>query len=140
MPTPDSPHFATWLMQSFVSLFLAILFLQSGMDKVMDWRGNLGYLQPHLAKSPLGGMVPTILLILTCLEVSAGVVNGVGFLELLVLGKPQIAFWGTALSALTVTALFFGQRMAKEYHGAAVLVSYFLLTLVGIFLTSSHLR
>lgn len=80
-------------MQALVSLFLAILFLQSGTDKVMDWRGNLGYLQPHFAKSPLASVVPAILLIITILEVSAGTVNGVGFLELLVLGKAQIAFW-----------------------------------------------
>jgi uncharacterized membrane protein YphA (DoxX/SURF4 family) len=136
MPTPDSPHFSIWLMQTLVSLFLAILFLQSGMDKVMDWRGNLGYLQPHFAKSPLAAVVPAILLLLTILEVSSGVVNGVGFLELLVLGRPQIAFWGSALSALAITALFFGQRMAKEYGGAAILVPYFLLALAGLWLTS----
>ena len=135
MPLPDSPHFPTWLMQAFISLFLAILFLQSGTDKVMDWRGNLGYLQPHFAKSPLGGLVPALLLLLTTLEVSAGVVNGVGFLELLVLGKAQIAFWGAGLAALAITALFFGQRMAKDYAGAAVLVPYFLLTLLGLWLT-----
>jgi uncharacterized membrane protein YphA (DoxX/SURF4 family) len=135
MPLPDSPHFSLWLMQAFVALFLAILFLQSGMDKVMDWRGNLGYLQPHFAKSPLAAVVPAILLVLTILEVSAGVVSGVGFLELLVLGKAQIAFWGSALAALAFTALFFGQRMAKEYSGAAVLVPYFLLSLVGLWLT-----
>jgi hypothetical protein len=135
MPLPDSPHFSLWLMQTLVALFLAILFLQSGMDKVMDWRGNLGYLQPHFAKSPLATVVPAILLLLTILEVSSGVVNGVGFLELLVLGKAQIAFWGSALAALAITALFFGQRMAKEYGGAAILVPYFLLTLVGLFLT-----
>jgi uncharacterized membrane protein YphA (DoxX/SURF4 family) len=139
MPMPNSPHFSLWLMQALVSLFLAILFLQSGMDKVMDWRGNLGYMQPHFAKSPLAAVVPAILLVLTILEVSSGVVNGVGFLELLVLGRSQIAFWGSALAAFTVTALFFGQRMAKEYSGAAVLVPYFLLTLVGLFL-SSHPR
>jgi hypothetical protein len=135
MPLPDSPHFPIWLMQAFVSLFLAILFLQSGTDKVMDWRGNLGYLQPHFAKSPLVTAVPVLLLILTILEVSAGVVNGVGFLELLVLGKAQIAFWGSGLAALALTALFFGQRMAKDYAGAAVLVPYFLLTLLGLWLT-----
>jgi len=136
MPPPDSLHFSLWLMQTFVSLFLAILFLQSGMDKVMDWRGNLGYLQPHFAKSPLAAAVPMMLLVLTILEVSAGVVNGVGFLELLVLGRAQIAFWGTALAALAFTCLFFGQRMAKEYTGAAVIVPYFLLALVGLWLTS----
>lgn len=136
MPAPDSPHFAFWLIQAFVSLFLAILFLQSGMDKVMDWRGNLGYFEPHFAKSPLAGVVPLLLLVITVLEVSSGVVSGVGFLELLVLGKAQIAFWGTALSALAITFLFFGQRMAKDYTGAAVLVPYFLLTLVGLWVTS----
>ena len=136
MPLPPSPHFPLWLMQAFVSLFLAILFLQSGMDKVMDWRGNLGYLQPHFAKSPLAAVVPVMLLCITIIEVSAGVVNGVGFLELLVLGKPHIAFWGAALAALGLTALFFGQRMAKEYTGAAILVPYFLLALTALWLTS----
>jgi hypothetical protein len=136
MPAPGSPHFSLWLMQTFVSLFLCILFLQSGMDKVMDWRGNLGFLQPHFAKSPLAGAVPAMLLTMTILEVSAGLVNGVGFLELLVLGRPSIAFWGAALSTLAITALFFGQRMAKEYTGAAILVPYFLLGLVALWVTS----
>jgi hypothetical protein len=77
-----------------------------------------------------------MLLCITIIEVSAGVVNGVGFLELLVLGKPQIAFWGAALAALGLTALFFGQRMAKEYTGAAILVPYFLLALTALWLTS----
>jgi uncharacterized membrane protein YphA (DoxX/SURF4 family) len=136
MPAPDSPHFAFWLIQAVVSLFLTILFLQSGTDKVMDWRGNLGYLEPHFAKSPLASVVPLMLLLVTILEVFAGVVTGVGFLELLVLGKAHIAFWGTALCALSITALFFGQRMAKDYTGAAVLVPYFLLTVVGLWVTS----
>ena len=38
------------------------------------------------------------------------------------------------LSAAAITALFFGQRMAKDYAGAAVLVPYFLLTLVAMYL------
>jgi hypothetical protein len=38
------------------------------------------------------------------------------------------------LSGLTIVALFFGQRMAKEYPGAASLVPYFLVTLAGIYL------
>jgi len=136
MPAPDSPHFSLWLIQAFISLFLSILFLQSGMDKVMDWRGNLGYFEPHFAKSPLAGIVPLMLLVLTVIEVSAGVVNGVGLLELVVLGKAQIAFWGTALAALAITSIFFGQRMAKDYAGAAILVPYFLLTIVGLWVTS----
>jgi hypothetical protein len=46
----------------------------------------------------------------------------------------SIAFYGAALSAIAIIALFFGQRMAKEYAGAAVLVPYFILTLIAIYL------
>jgi hypothetical protein len=44
---------ATCLMQVFVSAFLAILFLQSGIDKIVDRRGNFEWLKGHFAKSPL---------------------------------------------------------------------------------------
>ena len=45
-----------------------------------------------------------------------------------------IAFYGAIVSACAILALFFGQRMAKEYAGAAILVPYFLLTVVAIYL------
>jgi hypothetical protein len=45
-----------------------------------------------------------------------------------------VAFYGAVVAAVTLTALFFGQRMAKDYAGAAVLVPYFLLALAGIYL------
>ena len=54
----NAPSVATLLLRIFVSLFLAILFLQSGIDKVVDRRGNLEWLKGHFAKSPLAGMVP----------------------------------------------------------------------------------
>ena len=40
-----------YLLQLFVSLFLAILFLQSGFDKIVDRQGNLEWLKGHFAKS-----------------------------------------------------------------------------------------
>ena len=48
----------SWLLQILVSAFFAILFLQSAIDKIVDRRGNLEFLQGHFAKSPLAGMVP----------------------------------------------------------------------------------
>jgi len=47
---------------------------------------------------------------------------------------PTVAFYGAVISAISIVALFFGQRMAKDYAGAAVLVSYFLLSLFAIYL------
>ena len=59
---------------------------------------------------------------------------------LVILSKDStIAFYGAILSAAAITALFFGQRIAKDYAGAAVLVPYFLLTLVAIYLLAQGL-
>ena len=124
----------TYLMQIFASAFLAILFLQSGIDKILDRRGNFEWLKGHFAKSPLAGIVPALLICITILEVAAGVLSGVGCLLIILLKDSTIAFYGAILSAVAITALFFGQRVAKEYAGAAVLIPYFLLTLLAIYL------
>jgi hypothetical protein len=48
-----------------------------------------------------------------------------------------LAFYGAVISAISLIALFFGQRMAKDYAGAAVLVPYFLLALSAIYLLAA---
>lgn len=123
-----------WTLQALVSAFLAILFLQSGIDKIVDRQGNIEWLKGHFAKSPLAAIVPLLFGILTLLELSAGVPSGIGFFALIFSHNSTIAFYGAVASAVAVTALFFGQRMAKEYAGAAILVPYFLLTLAAIYL------
>ena len=122
------------VMQILASAFLAILFLQSGIDKVIDRRGNFEWLKGHFAKSPLAGTVPALLICITILEIAAGVLSAVGCLFVILLKDSTIAFYGAILSAVAITALFFGQRVAKEYAGAAVLIPYFLLTLLAIYL------
>jgi diacylglycerol kinase len=124
----------TWLLQILVSAFLAILFLQSGIDKVVDRRGNLEFLQGHFAKSPLAGIVSLLVTIITILEIAAGSLSAIGCILLLVTHDPTVAFYGALISALAILGLFFGQRTAKDYAGAAILVPYFLLTLVAIYL------
>src|SRR5215211_9040847 len=121
-----APH-AIYLMQILVSAFLAILFLQSGIDKIVDRRGNFEWLKGHFAESPLAGVVPVLLMCITILEVGAGALSAIGCSLVILLNDSTIAFYGAILSAAAVTALFFGQRLAKDYAGAAVLVSYFLL-------------
>ncbi len=129
-----TPSGAFHLLQIFGSAFLAILFLQSGIDKTIDHRGNLEWLKGHFAKSPLAGVVPALLTALTLLELAAGTLSAIGCLMLIVSRVTTLAFYGAVTSAVALIALFFGQRMAKDYAGAAVLVPYFLLTLVAIYL------
>ncbi len=125
---------AIYLMQILAAALLAILFLQSGIDKIVDRRGNLEWLKGHFAKSPLAGTVPALLTALTILEVAAGVLSALGCVLVLVTRDSTVAFCGAVISAVAIIALFFGQRVAKDYAGAAVLVPYFLLALVAIYL------
>jgi len=122
------------VIQILASIFLAILFVQSAIDKVVDRRGNLEWLKGHFAKSPLAGTVPMLLLCITILELAAGVLSAIGCVLLIILKDSTVAFYGAIVSAVAIIALFFGQRMAKDYAGAAVLVPYFLLSLVAIYL------
>ena len=121
-------------MQGLSSAFLAILFLQSGIDKVVDRRGNLDWLKGHFAKSPLAGMVPLMVTVITIMELAAGTLSAVGCLIILLRRDSTLAFYGAVVAGLSVLALFFGQRMAKDYPGAATLVPYFLLCLAAIYL------
>ena len=138
MPASQTFAHATYLMQIFTAAFLAILFLQSGIDKVVDRRGNLEWLKGHFAKSPLAGIVPALLTIITILETAAGAFSGIGCAAVILLHDSTLAFYGAVISAVAIIALFLGQRMAKDYAGAAVLVPYFLLALVAIYLLAQR--
>ena len=120
--------------QILVCAFLAILFLQSGLDKVIDFRGNLAWLTQHFAKSPLRGQVPAMLVVVTITEIAAGGSAALGLWQLLADGNPRHALWGAQLAALNIVMLFFGQRLAKDYTGAAALVPYFILSVGAIVL------
>ena len=134
MPNLHTAEGAMFLMRIFASAFLAILFLQSGIDKIVDRRGNFEWLKSHFAKSPLAGMVPLIFLVITIFEIAAGALSAIGCAMIILSRDSTIAFYGALISAVSILALFFGQRMAKDYAGAAVLVPYFLLTLIAIYL------
>jgi diacylglycerol kinase len=129
-----TPSDATLIMQILVSAFLAILFLQSGVDKVVDRRGNLEWLKGHFAKSPLAGIVPLLVTVITVLEIATGALSALGCVLIILTRDSTVAFYGAIIAAISILALFFGQRMAKDYPGAAVLVPYFLVTLIAIYL------
>ena len=134
MPSLNASSGTIFILQILTSAFLAVLFLQSGIDKIVDRRGNLEFLQGHFAKSPLAGTVPLLVTVITILEIAAGALSAIGCAIIILTRDPAIAFYGAVISALSILGLFFGQRMAKDYAGAAILVPYFLLSLVAIYL------
>src|SRR4029450_9503870 len=97
---------AIHLMQVFASAFLAILFLQSGIDKVIDHRGNLEWLKGHFAKSPLAGIVTALVTALPILEIAAGALSAIGCVVVILLRDSTVAFYGAVISAVALIALF----------------------------------
>jgi len=122
------------------ALLVAILFIQSGLDKVFDWKGNVGWLKEHFEKTFLSGMVPLMLAKITVMELATGLLSLAGIIYFLATGSLVLIFWAAALGAVSITALFFGQRVAKDYPGAAVLVPYFILLIILMFLTNPYLK
>lgn len=122
------------LTEIFILVMLAIVFLQSGMDKIMDWKGNLGWLKGHFANSPIKNMVPFSLFIITILEIISGLSAVVGTVSILSCGGTLFALVSGIFSAVTFTLLFLGQRLAKEYAGAQGIVVYMIPTFFLIYI------
>ena len=120
--------------QVLASAMLAICFLQSGIDKVVDFKGTLAWLTGHFSKTPLRSQVAPMLVVVTILECAAGALCAVGVIQLALGNGTKAALYGAELSALNIVMLFFGQRIAKDYAGAATLVSYFILCVGAILL------
>ena len=124
----------------FGALLVSILFIQSGLDKVFDWRGNLEWLTGHFSKTFLRGMVAPMLAGITVMEIATGFLSAAGLVYFLAIGSLSLIFYASVLGAASIVALFFGQRVAKDYAGAAVLIPYFILMIILMYLTNPFLK
>ena len=117
-----------------ILLFLIVTFLQSGIDKMVDWNGNLGFIKEHFKNSPLKNMVPLLLGVVLITEVVAALFMIVGIYQIVASGVKEFAIYGVELSALTLIFLLIGQRLAKDYAGAMTLAVYFIITIFGLYI------
>jgi uncharacterized membrane protein YphA (DoxX/SURF4 family) len=120
-----------------ILLFLSITFIQSGADKLIDWKGNLSFIKEHFKSSPLKNSVPILLGVILVIEIIAGSLMAIGIYQLFTSEAKEIALLGVELSAITLIFLLIGQRLAKDYAGAMSLAVYFIITLLGVFLLNS---
>lgn len=120
-----------------ILLFTIITFLQSGLDKVTDWNGNINWLKEHFGKTFLRGMVPLLVVTILLLEVVVGFMAIGGFFALLIKGESFLALWSLVLAAITLLMLLFGQRVAKDYAGAFTITGYFMVVVFGLFLITT---
>jgi uncharacterized membrane protein YphA (DoxX/SURF4 family) len=116
-----------------VLLLLAATFIQSAYDKTMYWQDNLDWLKGHFAKTPIKNIVPASLFLVLILELVSGILCLAGILQLVMNNQRTFGFYGAVSSCITLIFLLVGQRMAKEYDGAATTVIYFIPALLACY-------
>ncbi len=111
-----------------VLAFLAVTFLQSGYDKIKDWKGNVEWLNGHFSNTVLAKQVPFALGTVLLLEIVSGVLCVSGIIQNIMQDVVirGLGFYGAILSCVTLLFLLFGQRLAKDYDGARTIVIYFI--------------
>lgn len=118
-----------------VLAFLAITFLQSGYDKIKDWKGNVEWLNGHFSNTILAKQVPLALGTILLLEIVSGVLCVSGIIQNIMQDGVirGLGFYGAILSCITLLFLLFGQRLAKDYDGARTIVIYFIPAVLLVF-------
>ena len=119
-----------------ILLFLIVTFLQSGIDKIVDWNGNLSFIKSHCQNSPLKNSVPLLLGAILVIELVASALMIFGIYQLATEGIKEVALLGTELAAVALILLLIGQRLAKDYAGAMTLAVYFITTVFGVYVLS----
>jgi len=122
------------ITEIIILAFLAITFLQSGFDKIADWKGNIEWLKSHFADTILKNRVPFSVGLILTLEMIAGILSIIGILSILINQNTEIALLSGVISCITLLLLLLGQRLAKDYDGARTIVIYFIPTIFLVYL------
>lgn len=126
-----------YITEILILFFLVVTFLQSGIDKVTDWQGNVSFIKGHFKDSPLEKFTSVLVAIILVMELLAGAMMLVGIFHLATTGDSNVALIGTELAALSLIFLLIGQRLAKDYAGAMTLAVYFIIAIFGVYLLNN---
>jgi len=120
--------------QLLILAFLAIVFLQSSIDKLTDWNGNLSFLKDHFGKTFLKNNVPLMLGIIMIGELIVGILSIIGIVQIYTSEVMTIGFYAAVIAGKVLLLLLLGQRIAKDYDGAMTIAIYFMVTVFGVYL------
>src|SRR5690606_79154 len=116
-----------------ILIFLAVTFIQSGFDKVTEWKSNVERLKEHFSQTFLRNQVPFALMVILALELTAGILCVVGSIEMLRNGGRTFGYYGAVFSCIALILLLFGQRIAKDYDGARTICIYFIPAVMAVY-------
>lgn len=116
-----------------VLILLAVTFIQSGYEKIMDWDGNVSWLKEHFSKTSLKNYIPLALFHLLVLELISGILCIIGSIQLYINNERTFGLYGGIFSCITLIMMLFGQRLAKDYDGARTVVIYFIPAVIVVY-------
>ena len=120
------------IVQILSSIFFAIVFYQSGVDKFMDRKGNLNFFENHFKNTLFHKIYAQALTALMLLELIAASLCAYGCIYSIVYKNTDFIFYGLLVASFILLSLLLGQRIAKDYVGAADITIYFILCIITI--------
>jgi uncharacterized membrane protein YphA (DoxX/SURF4 family) len=117
-----------------VLAFFLIVFIQSGADKVFDYKGNLSFLNDLLGGFFSRPLIALALISVTILELTSGILCLIGIVDAIFNASYFIGQLGLIIGSVALLVLLFGQRVSKNYDGAKTIAIYFILAMMGIVL------
>jgi uncharacterized membrane protein YphA (DoxX/SURF4 family) len=116
----------------FVLTFFTIVFIQSGVDKVTDYKGNLAFLNDLLKIYFSPPLIKFSLIVVTIFELISGILCLIGIVDSIFNKSNFIGLLGLIIGSLALLILLFGQRVSKNYEGAKTIAIYFIIAMIGI--------
>ena len=116
----------------FVLVFFLIVFIQSGLDKIFDYKGNLNFLKDLLKIYFSPTLIELALISVTILELTSGILCLIGIINFVFNDSNFIGLLGLIIGSIALLVLLFGQRVSKNYDGAKTIAIYFILAMIGI--------
>src|SRR5690554_6465461 len=86
-------YLTIYITEILILLFIVITFLQSGLDKITDWQGNISWLKGHFSKTFLAGQVSLMTGIILIIEVLTGLLAIAGIIQILISGTTTLSLY-----------------------------------------------
>ena len=118
-----------------VLTFFLIVFIQSGLDKLLDYKGNLSFLNDLLGGFFSSFLIAFALVFVTILELTSGILCLLGIISFFLEDSTFIGLVGLIIGSFALLVLLFGQRVSKNYDGAKTIAIYFILSIIGVALS-----
>jgi uncharacterized membrane protein YphA (DoxX/SURF4 family) len=117
----------------FILLFHAIVYTQSGVDKILNWKGNFDFTKETLTNKFPVNIVKLALFSVLILEFTGGIFSSIGVFY--AFNNPEFLLFsviGLVLCSTALLILLFGQRISQNYIDAKTITIYFIVSIIGL--------